>query len=428
MKKKGIIFIIISLSLVLLLNIVPLFSYAGNGQSSYWVGNGNRNVNPSYGFKNTSLYVTDESQLKFSLHLGAETSSNYANLYLCSVSMNNGFHTYSVRPYVEYVHEVDLLNLQDTYYSGQHTIDIKSMRLPVGTYKLVAIVGEDTISTCHIYEYYFLYCGFIYEIQDIGGATVHGDYYSVQEYEGNTLVDYPINRQPYAGMGNVCSYTGTMTPLTDGVSSISVRVSLGQWNISTLADPDYYDIDIKELSFNATTNDGAFFTANYCSIYLYNATKRVSTYLGTINNIARDTQTSGTMSYVISFPANLVSQDDQCEVGFYYYYKPDTQHTGNTFDYSFRVNVGAMYAYKDPSNSQYFGSLDKLGEAGDALSNVERPEINFDDLDIKDIIGSDSISSASAYFESLYQFEIIGIMLMVVAILVLLSYLFFGKK
>lgn len=427
MKKKGAVLSIICLTLVLL-NIVPLFSHAGNGQSSYWVGNGNRNVNPSYGFKNTALYVTDESHLKFSLHLGNETSSNYANLYLCSVSMNNGFHTYNVRPYVEYVHEVDLLNSQDTYYSGQHTIDIKSMRLPVGTYKLVAIVGEDTISTCHIYEYYFLYCGFIYEVADFGAGTGGNDYYSVQEYEGNTLVDYPVERQPYAGVGSVCSYTGTMTPLTDGVSSISVRVSLGDWEVITLADPDYYDIDLKELSFNATTDDGAFFTANYCSVYLYNATKRKSTYIGTINNVSRDTQTSGTMSYVLSFPATLVSHGDICELGFYYYYKPDTQHTGNTFDYSFRVKLGNMYAYKDPSNSEYFDSLNQLGQAGDALSDIERPEINFDDLDIKDIIGSDSISSASAYFESLYQFEIIGIMLMVVAILVLLSYLFFGKK
>lgn len=419
MKRKGTILSIICFTLVLL-NIVPLFSYAGNGQCAYKIGNGNSFDTDGRGFINPIPYVNDESGLNFTLSF---IQSVTASLYLVSVYEDTAFNTWSSRLYIEHIHEVDLLNTFYGYGNGSHYIDISALRIPVGGYKLIAIVNENDPINADIYEYYFVYTGYTTFL--IGDGAVRSDsLYTITEFVDGVQVSKPVVNAPY---NNIMTYTGTLTPLSIDAQTIRVSIKLGKWITYERAKVDYYDIWFKELACNVTTNDG-YYTAEHCTVYLYNQTKRVLSFIGCINNITRINHTSSLMSYPLYFDDSLVSQGDILEIQLNFYYYPDTRHVGTQFDYTVTCNNIAISAYEDKSRDEVFNSLDDLENAGNALSNVERPNINFDDLDINDIIGTESLTSASSYFDSLYSYEIIGIMLMVVAILVLLSYLFFGKK
>lgn len=421
MKRKGTILSIICFTLVLL-NIVPLFSYAGNGQSSFCGGNSYVNKNPYYGFVNVSYpYVSDDTGIVFTLSLGNDTSSNSAHLYLCPVYAVTSYQQTTYGRYIQVIKENDILKNPNLFTNGQHVIYTELLGLSVGSYKLVAIVNEQSI-TPDIYEYYFLYTGKTLGL--LGDGAVRTKYIAtLREQENGQIVDTPLTNHSYNTFFN---YTGTLTPLSDGTTQVTIRLSLGEFQFTDIK-AGYYDITFKSLTFDLRNNDG-FYTCDYLNVSVFNHNTSTTTHIGTINNLSRRNQTSESQPYTLSFPASLFSSGDRLTLVLNFLsYEAHTSHIGTLFDYS--VSCGdiwiSAYSGKIFNANQ---SIENLTNAGDALSNVDRPEIDFGDLDINDIIGSDSINSASSYFESLYSFEIIGIMLMVVAILVLLSYLFFGKK
>lgn len=184
---------------------------------------------------------------------------------------------------------------------------------------------------------------------------------------------------------------------------------------------------LQSLSFDLTNNDG-YYTADYCSIYLYNHRTKVNHFLGVFNNISRRNQTSSLYPYIISFPASYVDLGDDLTVQFYFQsYQADKGHIGDQFDYTVTCNSIVFLAYSSMSLNTNL-SIDNLANAGNSLGSVPKPDLDFDELNLNNVIGNESISSASRFFFSLYKYEIIVLMMMVVAILVLLSYLFFGKK
>lgn len=430
MKIKGTILSIL-FSLLVLFNIVPLNSYAGNGQSSFSKGNSYVNKNPNYGFKNIKdATFNDETGLNFTLYLGNLTSENIASLYLVPVYANNKYQTtINVGTYINIIKEFDLLHETESFSNGDYTIYPENLNLSIGSYKLVAIVNEASLTPPDIYEYYFLYTGSTLGL--IGDGAFRTQYLAtLREYENGVIVDTPLTNHSYNTFFN---YTGTLTPLQDGTVEATIRLTLSDFlfniddTIVSKYNPTYYDITFKSLTFDLRNDDG-YYTCDFVNVSLFNHRTGENTFIGTINNVSRRNQTNELQPYNLYFPASLFSAGDKMSVVLNFRsFQAHEGHIGTLFDYS--VSCGDIYisafSGKILNTNQ---SIEDLANAGDALSNVERPEINFDDLDINDIIGSDSISSAASYFESLYQFEIIGIMLMVVAILVLLSYLFFGKK
>lgn len=73
-------------------------------------------------------------------------------------------------------------------------------------------------------------------------------------------------------------------------------------------------------------------------------------------------------------------------------------------------------------------STDKLGELGDTLSSVDKPTINSSQISAGSLVPETSLVVLSAPFQALWENEILLAILTIVVTLVLVSWVFFGKK
>lgn len=73
-------------------------------------------------------------------------------------------------------------------------------------------------------------------------------------------------------------------------------------------------------------------------------------------------------------------------------------------------------------------STDKLGVLGDTMSSVEKPVIDSSQISADSLVPETSLLVLSAPFQALWENEILLAMLTIVVTLVLVSWVFFGKK
>lgn len=73
-------------------------------------------------------------------------------------------------------------------------------------------------------------------------------------------------------------------------------------------------------------------------------------------------------------------------------------------------------------------STDKLGALGDTMSSVEKPVINSNQISAGSLVPETSLLVLSAPFQALWENEILLAILTIVVTLVLVSWVFFGKK
>lgn len=73
-------------------------------------------------------------------------------------------------------------------------------------------------------------------------------------------------------------------------------------------------------------------------------------------------------------------------------------------------------------------STDKLGALGDTMSSVDKPEIDSKQFSAESLVPSTSLTVLSAPFQALWENDTLLAMLTIVVALVLVSWIFFGKK
>lgn len=388
-----------------------------NGQVSFYNGSDYLTTD-TYGIFGSYFYSLDTG-LKFTLNLG---QNNTANLYCVSVTDTN-YAVYSYLSYKNLLTQKDILKIDTVFTNGEHIIDTSIYDIPVGTYKLIALVGENTF-----YEWYFVYSpdGFV---RSVGNYSQIVSLARVYEYLNKQNGQVLMGTTDTINYVDNFSYTGSFST-QEGIGFTRVRLQLGTWltNFAHLENSSFYVFDIADITFN-TTLAGIFSSASFANVALRNSTTNETFFLGTINNLTRSTQVNNNYndSYVFYFPSSVFSSpEDTLELIFDF---NNTLAVGSTYDYSLRVGKINFYGFKNPLDySDAENAMNALGNASDELGNVEKPEISSDDLDISQYVSPSGIAQASALIAKISSYSVIGAILGLVAVFCLVAYLLYGKR
>lgn len=339
-------------------------------------------------------------------------------VFCCPIdySTPNYFNVRNLNDYIFAVRECDILNLSGVVSGGKHTIEFRYYDVPIGMYKLVVY---DSTDMC-VYEWYFSYVSSLYKLLKESPRLKTG--VNLSEYVDDRLTDTPIAYQYYDDTFN---YSGEFDNVKNVNTTLKLICRIDEWQ--TAVNADYYELWIKDLSFSAEATDYYNLTSMFVNISFVNRTTRKSYPLTSLNNVQNinNSNTHLDISYPVYVPSNYASEGDLIYLQF------DFNLDALDEDIKYSVSIGSVsyFAYDligfdfDDINS----SIDSMNSAGNALGNVDKPDISSDDFDIESYISSTNISLATQPLTALYN-TFIGIMVTVVCILAVLSFVFFGKK
>lgn len=339
-------------------------------------------------------------------------------VYCCPVdySTPNYFNVPNLNDYIFAVREADILNLTGLVQPGKRTIEFRYYDVPIGMYKIVVY---DTTDVC-VYEWYFSYVSSLYKLLKEAPRLKTG--VNLSEYVDDRLTDTPISYQYYE---DTFSYSGEFDNTENSDIRLKLVCRIDEWQ--TPVNADYYELWLKDLSFEAEATDYYNVTSMFVNISFVNRTTRKSYSLTSLNNVQNinNSNTHLDISYPVYVPASYASEGDLIYLQFDFILPALDQ------DIKYNVSIGSVsyFAYDligfdfDDINS----SIDSMNSAGNALGNVEKPDITADDFDIESYISSNNIALATQPLTALYN-TFIGTMVIVVCILAVLSFIFFGKK
>ena len=387
--------------------------YAMNGQSSFY----HSADFSSYGHIGVfgDMVALKSEPFKYNINLNPQHT---IKVYCCPVdyATPNYFNVRNLPDYIFAVSEIDILNATGTFGAGEHKIEFRYYDVPVGMYKLVVY---DSTEMC-VYEWYFSYVSTLYKLLNEAPRLKTG--VNLSEYVNDRLTDTPITYQYYE---DTFSYSGEFDNVENFDTRLRLTCRIDEWQ--TPVNADYFELWIKNLSFEAEATNFYNVTSTFVNITFVNRTTRNSYPLTSLNNVQNinNSSTHLDISYPVYVPATYASEGDLIYLQF------DFMLPALADDLKYSVSIGSVsyFAYDligfdfEDINS----SIDSMNSAGNALGNVDKPDISADDFDIESYISSSNIALATKPLTALYN-TFIGIMVTVVCILSVLSFVFFGKK
>lgn len=424
--KRPFIFLLIVIS-ILLLFLIPCSAF--NGQVSFHNGFGyisDNFVGLRFGgnnFNRPYTALTNDEGLSFTIQIPPR---NDRTLYLVPFS-GEYYSEYSYTLMGDYVGALENYNIlpnDNNYGTGSHTIYMSDYTSIYGNYKLCLYDETDL----NIYELYIFY------IPSVDGSffAVNFDRTDISArlrlFSGSTLIN-TIDNVPITESGTL-AYTGSFQP-TDSDQILSVSLSLGIWESSPTS--DFYELNIPFISFDWSIPDTQFFKqkANWCSIGVVNNTKRTLYHVGNVNNITNynDTNLTTNKGYSFFIPSNFADigdvitlqldfQFENMTLPFYYdIYVKGTSITAwniNGLDLGGKYNTLEEFEKAQQEYKDYFSSY--------------QIDIDDIDLDINSYIDEDSIVKAFSLGNKILQFDLFFTILLIVIVIAVSSYIFFGKK
>lgn len=387
--------------------------YAMNGQASFYHSS-NFTSNGHIGVFGDMVALKSEPFI-YNINLNPQDT---IKVYCCPVdySTPNYSNALNLPDYIISVSQIDILQSTGYFSAGENKIEFRYYDVPVGMYKLVVY---DSTDMC-VYEWYFTYVSNLYKL--LKEAPRLRSLVSVQEYYNDNLTDTPI---PFEYYEDTFSYSGIFSNPHNSDMTLRLTCRIAEWQ--TPVNADYYELWIKGLSFEAEATNYYNLTSSYVNLKFVNSTSRQIYSVSSLNNVQNlnNSNTHLDISYPVYIPASYASEGDLIYLQF------DFIIPALAEDLRYTVSIGSVsyFAYDiigfdfEDINS----SIDSMNSAGNALGNVEKPDISADDFDIESYISSNNIALATQPLTALYN-TFIGTMVIVVCILAVLSFIFFGKK
>lgn len=412
MKRKGIIFII--LILVLVMGIMPLSSHAQNGSIVLSFSAGQQTGTTQFTLDKT-IYGRDEI---ISIDSSFDRISEGMQFFLWK---NNNTSTIYNTEYTIYKSFIDSNKVYESsvYTSnGNYTIDLNSIKsLDTGNYVVSLVCAEKRL----IYDYYIVITGSTYAI---GSPSEYANYVLNMKVITDTGSSYNVITDQIIDSDS--SFTHSGKALLSGNSLVTLQTTLRSVKENRFANA--YVISFKGLrsTWDTVSNAGEpgyYSPLTFCvSIKNKNGTYILG-YINNVNSYNGDYDIYLPAEYVNGLDTSIDTADDVTIVL--------NDVSSRSYDYYFLSweNIDVSNAYildLDPDkNAESLGALE---DAGDALGNVEKPEVDLDDLDINNYVDEQSLNDLTYVLTVFYNNEIYLAMIMLVISLAVIAYIFFGKR